>query len=290
MPDRAPAPPGSRRTCGCRTGDLKTTPIIQYWHEPDPPPGVVASFESFANRNPDNPHFVFDRASAEEFISSSFGTRELAAFQACVVPSMQSDYLRYCAVLAFGGVYADADMRCVDGLEQLIAGSREGVLFGRSGPLAPPKWIADPYPYRGAARFRTVVSGFLAFALPRHPLVELVVEIATANIESRVGEGPLGTWVATGPGILTFLYLLWQIGSTDSFLASARGNDLWPAASRFCELVGDPARVADAFDGVSVRPAVDAGAFIAFDRDAYAGHAEVHWSDFKASLYRGQDS
>ena len=77
--------------------------LFQYWDTEDVPNYIADWFASFRKHNPGLDHRIFDQNSAETFIASNFTQREVAAFRACAVPSMQSDYFRYCAVLNFGG-------------------------------------------------------------------------------------------------------------------------------------------------------------------------------------------
>jgi mannosyltransferase OCH1-like enzyme len=62
---------------------------------------------------------------------------------------MQADYLRYAAVLALGGFYADVDFRRLADLKPLIPSSGHGRLF--RGPKG------------------NVINGLFAFGSPGHP-------------------------------------------------------------------------------------------------------------------------
>lgn len=94
--------------------------LFQYWHSQQIPDYITPLLASFRRHNPSADYAVFDAASAGALIASCFSAREVQAFRACRVPSMQADYFRYCAVLAHGGVYVDADMECVGAIEPLF--------------------------------------------------------------------------------------------------------------------------------------------------------------------------
>src|SRR5262245_58559666 len=106
--------------------------IFQYWHSTDVPSYLSPLLDSFRKTNPSASYRLFDEAAADQFIATHYSAREVKAFRTCAVPAMQSDYFRYCAVLASGGAYSDADMLCVANLESLLAYEfKEGALFLR---------------------------------------------------------------------------------------------------------------------------------------------------------------
>jgi mannosyltransferase OCH1-like enzyme len=258
--------------------------IVQFWHE-DPPDYIAEPLASFRRLNPAARHLVFDAASAEELIAAHRGARGVAAFRACRLPVMQADYFRYCAVHALGGVYVDADFLCLDDAARLAAGSASGVLFGRPHPLA--GGLADalgwPYP---VGRFGTVVNGVFAFPEPGHPLLELAIELATVNIESRLGEGATGVWLAAGPGIFTALYLLRELGSVDALVAYATQSVLAPAAPLLRQVLGDGGAVSNAFDGVEVRPLGTILDRLIVETTKPADRRPAHWAGIKTGIYR----
>jgi hypothetical protein len=227
--------------------------IVQYWHSDRPPRHVVKLLETFSRCNPGAPHLVFDEAKADEFLAQHFSARELSAFRTCAVPAMQADYFRYCAVYALGGFYSDADFECLEGVGSMLDEGSAGILFGQQKPI--PGWLADAYgwPY-DVGPYQAVDNGVFAFAHPRHPLLGTVIEIATANIERRIADGPPGIWLTAGPGVLTSMYLLLRLGSIDAFIRYSAGTALEPAVPVFCEIVENPARLAEMFDRVDIRP------------------------------------
>lgn len=259
--------------------------IVQYWHEAQPPGRICRGFESFRERNPNLPHFVFDETAAEAFIAENFSSREVAAFRACAVPAMQSDFFRYCAVYALGGLYADADLRCVADLRPLIRGE-EGTLFGRAEPL--PRFddaIALPYV---VGPYLAVGNSPFAFRKPRHPLLELAIEVATANVENQVADGAPGVWLATGPGIFTSMYLLDRLGSIDAFIDYTSGSGLEPSARLFCEVAGSHDKVAAALSAVAIRPRErEGGTWMTYIGDPEPGEpATPHWTGLTGNIFR----
>lgn len=258
-------------------------PLVRYWHSERPPDYLAGLLATFPEHNPAMRHLVFSERSAAAFIAEHFGARETAAFGACAVPAMQADYFRYCAIYALGGVYADVDFRCVAALSSLLDDRGGGTLFGR--PELPPPWQGTDYEWRErVGPYRVVMNSI--FALPRrHPLLALAIEVATANIEHRVGEDVA---LVTGPLVLTSLYLLRELGSFEAFLAYVQGGVLASAAPRICAAVEDFERVPVAFEGVTLRSVAESREFVRGPGFPLPyKQTEDHWMNVKSSIYRG---
>jgi hypothetical protein len=258
--------------------------IGQYWNSPVVPDYVAELIATFRDRNPSFEHTLFDEAETERFIAEHFTPRELSAFRACAIPSMQSDYFRYCFVLAMGGVYADADFRCVRSLNPLVENLDKGKIF-----LSP---TAHTVKGRDARR---IWSGFFAFREPGHPLLELALEIATANVEARipervwsVGENVVeGIWLTVGPGVLSLMRLIRDWGSFDAFLDATAGTAAEPFGELYCETIGEYARIVDAFDGVEISPFESMLTWIERVTDPLAyKQTDVHWHNVKTAIFR----
>lgn len=263
------------------SGDA-TASLIHYWHEKVPPQHVVETLVSFEAHNPDMEQLIFDESSAAEFIEVRYGAREATAFRACAVPAMQADYFRYCAVHSLGGVYADANFRCLESLRWLIEGPEKGILFGRQDPV--PDRLAAMYKWpHPVGPFRAVTNSMFGFRDYGHPLLGLAVQASTANIENRVAEGAVGVWITTGPGILTSIYLLHELGSIDAFIEYSVGSVIESSAPLLCEVVEDYARVASAWDGVDIRPLRQREAW---GIKTHKRPQSTHWLAVEGTIYR----
>lgn len=229
---------------------------MQYWDTGEVPAYLDDLLASFRDRNPEMQPLMFNERTAGEFIAEHFGGRELAAFGACAVPTMQSDFFRYCAVYVLGGVYADVAFRCVAPLRQLLDGVEEVRLF-KVEPLG------------------FLLSGFFLFKGPGHPLPRLVLDVMIANIEQRAAER---VQMVTGPWILSALSLLHRLGSRAEFQQCVADNGIEPLEEPFrreaptlvptpagrravaqmvgplFEAVGDHTRLTRAFEGVRISP------------------------------------
>ena len=161
--------------------------IFQYWNGSALPAEVAPLVESWRKGAALAPSGRFrpelhDHEYAAALIRAEHGARHERAFRACAVPAMQADYFRYCALCAHGGLYVDADVRLLKGLNFLNRFGQRGLLF-----------------FRG----ERVANDLMAFRHPGDPLMQEVLEIATRNIQSRTGSN---VWEITGPGIQTRLY------------------------------------------------------------------------------------
>jgi hypothetical protein len=260
--------------------------VVQYWDAEQPPQEIVELLASFPRHNPGLRQIVFSEASAEAFIAERFTDREVAAFRACAVPTSQADYLRYCAGYVLGGLCIDADVRCGGDLNSLLGRPQRGIVLAERDQL--PDWIERifAWPYT-VGSYRIVVNGAFAFARAGDPLPGLAIEISTANIENRLADGRTGVWLTTGPGVFTSIYLLWQLGSFDAFLAYTAGTVLEPTAALFCEVVEDPSRAEEAFDGLDMAAAEEVD-------DRLLQHVGIprraagvsHWSNPEGSIFR----
>jgi hypothetical protein len=241
-------------------------PIVQYWHDASPPPYIEELIETFRVRNPDMPHMLFDRPSAEDLIAEHFSQREVAAFRSCGIPAMQADYFRYCAALAMGGLYCDADLRCDGG-------------FGEIMPVAGRGWLVR-HPH-GA-----IVNGLFAFGSPGHALLELTVELVTKNVEAQ--RWPT-VYLVTGPTLWTTIYWMHQAGSFDGFLQSAP-NPMMERYGQACrDAIGDYERLRRAFEGVEIKLTTEAEPLARTVRtDLPYKETDLHWANVRDELYENR--
>jgi hypothetical protein len=243
-------------------------PLVQYWHSPEVPAEIAELTATFCDRNPRLRHLLFSEAAAAEFIAEHHGERELAAFRSCAVPAMQADYFRYCAMLTLGGVYADADLRCLRPLAPLIETVDGGLLFRRemSG---------------------NVINDFFVIRPPAHPLLRLTLDVASANIERRTSES---IPAVTGPWIFSGLLALHRLGSFDALRRDVTGLGMNPLIETICDAVAEYGRVAAAFEGVRVERFETAMSWIAkTGTDLPHKRGETHWINWQkrgASIYR----
>lgn len=89
--------------------------IVQFWHDlselPEDVAECITSWSKWESRG--FVHRLFDRQSAEDFISRTLSYEHVLAFGRCYHPAMQADYFRLCYIFVEGGLYVDADDVCI---------------------------------------------------------------------------------------------------------------------------------------------------------------------------------
>ena len=169
--------------------------LFQYWDAAEPSDEVLAWTQTFRALNPDMKHRLFSRDEAAWFIGKHLGHREQRAFEACAVPSMQSDFFRLCALLHHGGVYADADIVCCKPLSGLVGGVAHGLVGC---------WEHE------------IVHDFLFVRAAGDPFLAACLRLCILNIEAR--DIP-NVYTAAGPAVLTAIQALVRPELADELLA-----------------------------------------------------------------------
>ena len=243
--------------------------IVQYWNAKPIPAYIMPLVRSYQELNPWATYAIFDEATAAQFISANFSSREVAAFRSCAVPAMQADYFRYCSILALGGAYADADTLCIGSIRPLLNETlEEGALF-----ILP----------NG-----NIMNAFFLFRLEGSPFLQAAMEIATANIENRIAED---IWLTTGPGIFSFMYAIYMklVRSRRSIsqVANHEYDRVPPYVDLMCLTLGSFSRLAEIFERVSVVPSAWLDSYVQMHSLHLPYKAtEVHWTNVRSSIYR----
>ena len=194
---------------GFRTGwtgatgdDAAPVPLIQFWHDASPPPDVAAAMRSWTELNPRLARRLFDAGSARALVAAEAPSL-LPAFDLAWHPAMQADILRLVALHAFGGLYVDADERCLRPAPDLLAGA---------GTVDLAAIWSDEIP--------CYANNALILARPRSRVVATAIALLAAELPVLMegGRRP-GIWNATGPGLLTRA-LLRHAGEPDVVLMS----------------------------------------------------------------------
>lgn len=152
--------------------------IHQFWDKAEPPRDVEILVATWREQNPDFSHTLHDMGSASAYLAKHHEPDVLRAFRRSPNVAGKADILRLALLLREGGVYADADDRCVAPLTPLLAG-RELVtrqeIFGSIG------------------------NNFIAVG-PGHPLIRSALAQSIAAILRGDRES---IWLVSGPGMLT---------------------------------------------------------------------------------------
>lgn len=153
--------------------------IAQYWNDATLPDDLADAMASWPARNPAHRYQRFDDAAAQAFLTARCTPEVLRAYRRAREPAMKADLFRLAWLFAEGGVYADADDRCLGPVAALLPAGAHFVACQE--------------------HFGTLGNNFLAVA-PLHPVLGLGLHLAVQAVNR--GDDDM-VWLATGPGLLT---------------------------------------------------------------------------------------
>ena len=107
--------------------------IAQYWHAAAPPDDVAALMASWREANPGHEHRLFDNRTAWEFLLAKVSAEAARAFQRAVDIPQRADIFRLGYLAVEGGLFADADDRCLAPLGAILEVKISGGLPGVAG-------------------------------------------------------------------------------------------------------------------------------------------------------------
>ncbi len=170
--------PAAAAAAGRRPAPIPAS-IAQFWDDATPPDDILRLMQSWTERNPGHRHTRFDKASAGAYLMARYTPDVVLAYRRAREPAMKADLFRLAWLFCEGGVYADADDRCLRPLADFV----------------PP--YADFVVYQ--EEYGTLGNNFMV-AAPLHPVIGLALQSAVEAI-NRGDEDLL--WLATGPGLIT---------------------------------------------------------------------------------------
>ena len=168
--------------------------IAQYWHAAPPPPDVAALMATWRDAHPDHEYRLFDNRTAWEFLDKNVSAEAARAFQRALDTPQRADIFRLGLLAAEGGVFVDADDRCLTPLPAEFESHALVVYQETLGNL-------------GA----NVVA-----AAPGHPFVLRALALAVDAVNR--GDHDI-VWLSTGPGLLTRAFAQeWVSGRDDALV------------------------------------------------------------------------
>jgi len=165
--------------------------IVQYWDEADPPPDIAAMMAGWRAMHPDFTHQRFDLVQAGNYLREHHPPEAVRAYARCRLPAQKADIFRLAYLAREGGIYIDADDRCLANLSPLLEGGHVLVAWQE--------------------HFGTLGNNFLA-AAPGHPVLRRASLLACAAVNRGDQDIP---WMSTGPGLLTRAFAHWLTEATD---------------------------------------------------------------------------
>lgn len=169
-----PPPPDARAR-----GNRIPRVIVQYWDAAQRPEQVDWVMHENQRLNPRYEHRIYNKETARTFIAEAGELDALRAFRYARHPAEQADIFRLVYLWHCGGVYLDADDRCLGSLSRMINHRLEFI------------GLQEIY--------RSIGNNFIAVA-PQNPIIRSALEQAAG-----AALGPLGEtlWLSSGPGALT---------------------------------------------------------------------------------------
>ncbi len=164
-----------------QAGDGRRIPrrIAQFWAQGEPDADLVPMMQSWQAAHPDHAYRCFDRASALAFLQENCTPEVARAFRRAREAAQAADIFRLAWLTVEGGVWADADDRCLAPVSGLIGA--ETTFLGYQ------------------EEFGSIGNNVLA-AAPGHPAV--VAALRDAVSAALRGDQDM-IWLSTGPGLLS---------------------------------------------------------------------------------------
>lgn len=154
--------------------------LHQFWDTGNPPESVLSLLRTWEEYNPGWKYNLWTDVSVIDLIREKYDARVESAYRAGRYPAMRADLGRYIVLSEFGGVYADADLKSLRPIDEVVDLSSELVVFrGMNGV-----WRND---FLGSAKGNAILADF--------------VRLSVDNIEARLS--PENLWLVTGPGMTT---------------------------------------------------------------------------------------
>lgn len=153
--------------------------INAFWDKPEPPDDIEALMQSWRARNPGYEWRRFDEPQARDYLSAKFPGPVALAYQRVREIPQKADIFRLALLVAEGGVYVDADDRCLRPLDTLLPHGANLVL--------------------AQEEFGCAANHFLA-ASPGHPVLRAALHAVVEAVNRGDNEIP---WLLSGPGLLT---------------------------------------------------------------------------------------
>lgn len=156
--------------------------LIQFWHDRQPPDWVEESSHKLSQDNPEYDYRRFHSESAQSYIQGTYGDALAQAFSDINIPALAADIFRVGYLLSEGGIWVDMASECQVPLREWIPSNMSLVL------LQKPWMMNTDY----------ACNGFIYSKAPQNPLLQMVWEKMSANLDARAGEC---VWTSYGAGL-----------------------------------------------------------------------------------------
>ena len=156
--------------------------IMQFWDSGAAPADVEWIMRSWPEQNPRHELYRFDETTAGAWLLQHHPKPVATAFQRADGATQKADIFRLAWLTTMGGIYADADDRCLRPLDDFLPQGAELVLYQEE--------------------IGALCNNFIA-AAPNHPTLARALHLAVQAINR--GDRDV-IWLSAGPGLLTRAY------------------------------------------------------------------------------------
>ena len=163
------------------------TALVQYWHERKLPADVAACMASWPAQNPSLHQRILCRDEARDIIAAQKSPDILACFDEAPHAAVQSDIIRLVVLAQEGGLYIDADERCVAPLTPLLQ---------RLGTVEFVGWLSPDTP-------SYLYNGFLAVRQGSSIIRSALEDMISLRRNHRARGVRSDVWQVSGPGLIT---------------------------------------------------------------------------------------
>jgi tetratricopeptide (TPR) repeat protein len=160
--------------------------ITQYWDDPEPPEDVRLLMDSWHLKHKAYQYQRFDDALAKAFLAQTYAPDVLRAYQRAGSPAEKADVFRLAYLYAEGGIYVDADDRCLAPISTVLPAHVTLAVYQEDYAL-------------GGLAVGTLGNNFLA-AAPQNAVIGRALELATQALNR--GDSDM-VWLKTGPALIT---------------------------------------------------------------------------------------
>jgi mannosyltransferase OCH1-like enzyme/tetratricopeptide (TPR) repeat protein len=200
-----------RRAQNTRAASPIPRRIFQYWDAPDVPNDVQQFCRSWQEHNPDFSYTLYHRKSAAEYLRQHAPAEVQLAFQRLRQAAGRADIFRLFVLHAEGGIYADADDRCLGKLAPVI---EQACFFAIQEDIGS-------------------IGNNVLGASPGHPVIAHALSHATGSIAAGANDS---IWLSTGPGQLSRSFAQLLASQEDQWATWLEDHRIfdWTGVSAFC--------------------------------------------------------
>jgi hypothetical protein len=167
--------------------------IHQSWKTADTPPAFRTYIESWIRKNPGYEYTLWTDETNAEFVYNHYP--QYKNIYDNLKPIIKCDFVRYLTLYTYGGIYADIDMQCFQGLDALIDDDKY-----QSCQVI----LTEEHPDHAKEHGRSqIITNWFFACVAKSNFIRDVINTVVRNARSQPKGDPL---LVSGPFMLTDLY------------------------------------------------------------------------------------